>query len=195
MKKLIWIIALTVAFTSIGVALAAVGVEVDQAQAHFSANPTSEGTETTCVGEDAVTYDTVRGAEWKGTLTDDNAAFHDIPLSGNLTLKATITVNTTTGTGYATGTVTVKSSGQFILNKAPVTAVIQLTTGGVTDAAELRGLIDAPLYQDGQKTGDFLVANFEAKTNDAGHMTGQFGVGAGSHASLDYSIETTKLTC
>lgn len=192
MRRLLTIIALTLSFSTVGLALAsstALGPEVDSATGSFSLTPNAPPTSTTCLGEDAVTYRTDRGT-WSGTVTDTSPVPLDVSIGGRVTIQATITVNLTTARGFLTGRVVLKSGGVKTMT-GTITGVTQVLNANLD--VGVRGWVVGTMSTAAGPSGDFILANVEATvsgTTDA--ITGQIG---GTPVQPDLSIETTKLSC
>jgi hypothetical protein len=192
MRRLVTIIALTLCFSTVGLALAtttALGPEVDSATGSFSVTPKAPPTSTTCVGEDAVNYRTDRGT-WSGTITDTSPVPLDVSIGGKVTIAATITVNLTTARGLLTGRVTLKSGGIKTMT-GTITGVTQVLNANLD--VGLRGWVVGTMFTAAGASGDFFLANVEATVSGTtGAITGQIG---GAPVQPDLSIETTKLSC
>ena len=192
--------------TSILMAAAAGGPEVDGASATFSLNSTDATLHPICTGADGSPYFTVTGT-WTGfeiELPAPNSTIHD--LFGILTYKATLTGQAKTGYLLMTGTATLRAAAVVggvrpgtKLYSGSLTIVGNLYGFGTAQDLIGRGMLDAKAYLNNNVDGS-VVANIE--TNFSGtafsHIDGRFGndPGVGTEPVVpDYSVSTNGLSC
>jgi hypothetical protein len=144
-----------------------------------------------CVGEDSTDYVTYTGS-WKGGETQMVPDATDYSLSGNLAVSGIRwTINSKTGRGVLTGTITLSTAASGTVYSGALTLVTQgmPAAGGNVPG---RGWINAgfKLPDEGATPGDDnLIANTEFMVS-LGAANGQFGDAPGSLGIPDFSVVT-----
>jgi hypothetical protein len=164
--------------------------EIDRANATMQLNGNLRGI--SCVGEDKMPYVTYVGSYAGGEsqmLPDPT----DYPLSGPLSISGVAwTINTKTGRGVLTGTITLGPAGAVPVYSGKLTLVTQGVPAATGAPVPGRGWIVANIKHpdEGATPGDDnLVANVEFAISPFSAM-GQFGDVPGSMGIPDFSVVT-----
>lgn len=196
MKRIALVIAASIAFSTVGVAFAAVvGIpEVDSANATMQLQP---GTfkQRSCTGEDATKYATWRGS-WKGNEVDVTPGSTDYVLTGTVDIRNVVwTVNLTTLRGLLRARIVLIDPA----TSAPIYAgaLVLITQGRPQhdDTVQARGWIDARTYFEGMPDRGSLLANVEFRFAPTLAAQAEFGDAPPNFGYPDYSVTTNNQTC
>jgi hypothetical protein len=167
---------------------------VDKANATISLKPMARFTGASCTGEDGITYTTLKGT-WVGSETDATPGSTDYSLAGSLKVSGVVwEINTATGRGYLTGTISlVTSTSATLIYVGKLTLVTQgLPAAGATVPG--RGTIVASFKpaDDGipPPGDDILFANVEFGISGTLSASGVFGDSAPTFSTPNFSVVT-----
>ena len=214
-RTLVVLSASTMLIGTVAVAFAAgTGPESDIASATFTATVLSKVDVACATPEDTLVSPYIMAkttGKWSGTVVDTSPSPQpwnatgptpDRSVAGHATITGSVTGDAIPGAGGGIVSgwgklIVVVTQGPLAKYSGPAQIVTQANGSGNIEG---RGQLIAKFYSRAVKTdpfvatGDYLVANIEFTINGTTFaVSGQFGGAAGTHAGLDYSVETTEL--